>query len=165
MATRCPPRATAVASAAVHVDWSSRRYVWPPNESGPAMVPSVFVVVVELVVTVVLVVVLVVGGSDLALNFVGVFNVAVEKIAPQHAPSEVLYCAMTLGFFCMGMPSAGLPLAFTCTFAFSGRVEPLSPTPVIPSGAPGVPLSLQPVAVCVQIPPAEPDGLPRIART
>src|SRR5262249_8588560 len=88
--------------------------------------------------------------SESALNSVIVFTDGVEKVALQQAPDEVLSCAMTLGLALSGRePRSGLLMAFTCSFASSGVVEPLSRMLVMPSGAPVALLNLHPVAVCV----------------
>ena len=89
------------------------------------------------------------------------FTDGAENVALQHGPSELLTCAMTLGFPCNGSgPNDGLLAAFICTFASSGVFAALSVTPTMPFGMPVELLNFQTLRFAVQTPPPLTDGEP-----
>src|SRR5262245_56370289 len=92
-----------------------------------------------------------INQSDFAVNFVAVFLVAVENVAPQHCPVEVRTWATTPGDFCSGngeSARSSFP-ALTSTFALSAAPA-LSSTFMMPSGAPVLLLNFQPIEDSVQ---------------
>src|SRR5262249_3077001 len=89
--------------------------------------------------------------SDLALNPVASFLVAVEKFAPQHCPVDVRTWATTRGDCWSGSgesPRSSFP-ALICTFALPVALA-FSRTFVMPSGTPVLLLNFQPVGNAAQ---------------